>query len=102
MALCTHCGEQVKFAAKVLEGIPAKDLKPLAYSGIKTPASLGDVPLVVAITGARKYTGLSASAGMMSSLNASFRPSAAPACGGGRDSMTSARAPGGSPARPGR
>ena len=28
------------------------------------------------ITGARKYTGRSASAGMMSSLNASFRPSA--------------------------
>jgi hypothetical protein len=28
------------------------------------------------ITGARKYTGLSASAGMMSSLNASFSPSA--------------------------
>ncbi len=31
---------------------------------------------MVAMTGARKYTGLSASAGMMSSLNASFRPSA--------------------------
>ena len=31
---------------------------------------------IVAMTGARKYTGLSASAGMMSSLNASFSPSA--------------------------